>query len=234
MPCLHQYRSYHRNRCSVAVPTTVYSVKFCFELIGIAVLSNKINMLQGLTSHEIVTQLGLAYDVLHNSNFCRAAQDEQPKIIPISHRHSNKNVNMSTVDTDVPMARMSVFEIAKLTTVSIGKVIAGQCIYGRYCGGPCKASKYYSRPGGLDGYCYDHDLCLDNPTRIPARTYCSLDGFSGMSCKCEKALASNAWKIYNSGQRCSWWQVWCLETAEVAGAWAVAKAMDQRLYCGSC
>ena len=121
-----------------------------------------------------------------------------------------------------------------MSAFGIAAEISKSCIYGQYCGSTCDAQKGSSRPDGLDGACWDHDLCLKDQNMPGARTECRAPGLKGMKCTCERRIAAAATNIYNSGKRCSWWMVWCIESEEVAAAWAVMKAMNQRVYCGGC
>lgn len=122
----------------------------------------------------------------------------------------------------------------------------GLCVYGYNCGSKCGWSPYTgsvryayggSRPksiDNLDSACVAHDSCLKNERWDPARTQCAGPGMQGMICHCERNLASTARGIYNREKKCSWWQIWCIESNKVAAALAIAQAMDQRKYCGSC
>jgi len=133
-------------------------------------------------------------------------------------------------------SRISVFEMAGMSAYGILKEFSKSCIYGRYCGSACHAKKGDRRTRGLDGACYKHDRCLDNPRMAYAEYECPYVGKAGtdLKCTCEKRLASAAWKIYKKGKKCSWWNVLCIESKEVAAAWAVGNAMDYRKYCGDC
>lgn len=130
---------------------------------------------------------------------------------------------------------MSVIDMFAMTAAGLAAEVGKKCIFGSYCGSACPASTNSRRPSNhLDGYCWEHDLCLYNPAYEYAPTECGVDGLKGLKCACDRKLAASARGHYNYWKRCSWWQVWCVETYEVAAAWAIAKAMDLRVYCGSC
>lgn len=129
---------------------------------------------------------------------------------------------------------MSLFDMIDATGYGVAAELRGRCVYGKFCGSKCRASYSFSRPGGLDGSCYDHDLCLDNTSKPVARTECRGPGLQGMKCECDRNLANAAYNNYNAKKACPSWKVWCVESNEVMASWAVHKAMKQRLYCGSC
>ena len=129
---------------------------------------------------------------------------------------------------------MSLLQMMVASGAGAAAELMGRCVYGNFCGSKCKAYSSYARPGGLDGSCYDHDICLDNRSKPYASTECRLSGLKGIKCECDRNLANVALNLYNSRKQCSWWKIWCVESAEVMAAWAVHKAMKQRVYCGSC
>lgn len=132
--------------------------------------------------------------------------------------------------------QMNILQMLGVTAAGATLELSGKCVYGTNCGAKCSTYPNARPSDTLDAACYDHDRCLNEWSSMgysKARYSCRAPGMQGMVCACERNLASRAWAVYKA-KRCSWYAVWCSETYEVAAAFLVGSAMDQRIRCGRC
>lgn len=99
-----------------------------------------------------------------------------------------------------------------VTTALADAAVGDKCIHGNNCGWRCSRGMDNGAPSvdDLDAACYEHDVCLAD---------------SDDQCACDYALIDTANQIA-SDKKCSWWEIWCTDSAMVENAPLVAKFIE--------
>lgn len=86
------------------------------------------------------------------------------------------------------------------------------CVYGLNCGEGCESDDVLE-DDDLDAACYYHDICLKEASD------------AGAKCECHDTLRAAAVEI-GGITKCSWWEIWCVESDMVRTAPSIVLAMD--------